>query len=132
VIFRKEEWLRAFIHETIHYLGWDFSGSHAASKAANDVILKEWRGLPANFNLCVYESFCDTWATIFQVLLLEREYGDNGFDRKNTIVSFLDKERRHSLGQCRKVMAHLGITWFDLETPGLAAATYREKTPILA
>jgi hypothetical protein len=29
-------------------------------------------------------------------------------------------------------MAHLGITWSDLETPGLAAATYREKTPILA
>ena len=129
VIFRKEEWLRAFIHETIHYLGWDFSGSHAASKAANDVILKEWRGLPANFNLCVYESFCDSWATIFQVLLLKG--GGHNRKRKNTIELCMEKERRHSLAQCAKIMEHLGITWAELETPG-SMATYRENTPILS
>ena len=133
VVFRKEEWLRALIHETVHFMGWDFSGDAEAVAQANRAILRNmWRGLPAGHDLRVYESFCDTWATVLQVLLLEREYGDNGFDRKNTIVSLLDKERRHSLGQCRKVMAHLGITWSDLEKPGLAAATYREKTPILA
>jgi len=129
VVFRKEEWLRALIHETIHFMGWDFSGDEEAAAQANRAILGDmWRGLPPDHDLRVYESFCDTWATILQVLLL-----NNRKNTKNTIVSLLDKERRHSLRQCRKVMAHLGLTWSDLETPGSsAAAAYREKTPILA
>jgi len=126
VVFRKEEWLRALIHETIHFMGWDFSGDVNAVSQADRVILRDmWRGLPASHNLFIFESFCDTWATIFQVLLLDMN------NRKNTIM-LLDKERRHSMGQCRKVMAHLGLTWSDLETPQSAAAEYREKTPILS
>jgi len=130
VIFRAEEWLRALIHETIHYLGWDFSASRAAALVASNTILQDlWKGLPANLNLFVFESFCDSWATIFQILLLQ------SFSKKrNTIVSLLDQERRHSLAQCAKVLGHMGFSLEDFEKTGNneKASKYREKTPILS
>jgi hypothetical protein len=127
VIYRHEEWMRAFIHETFHYLGFDFSGHPEADLASNQVfdILPN---LPQNKNidLRVYESYCDTWATVFLVLLATTE--------KQSWPQLLQQERQYSVGQCAKVLNHYGITladFYQTNSPN-RIKHYRENTAIIS
>jgi hypothetical protein len=63
IVYRKEEWFKVFIHETMHNYGLDF--------AVLDNILRSNKKLQSIFSvqtdIKIFESYCETWARIMNV-----------------------------------------------------------------
>ena len=59
VIFRKEEWFKVFIHETMHNFGLDFCNmeSNKMKELMSSVFKLE-------SNMLMYESYCEFWGII--------------------------------------------------------------------
>jgi hypothetical protein len=123
LIFRREEWLRVLIHETFHFLGLDFSAHVSARDASTYILTGWWRALPSTLDLCVYESYCDVWATLFQVLLIS--------STPSAIHRAIRAERQHSMFQCAKILCFYGFSLKDLCQRERKLA-YQEKTPVLS
>ena len=121
VVYRKEEWLRAFLHETFHYLGLDFSHSPYANEASRILLRELWTGLSPHLELRVYESFCDAWAVLFQIWM----HAANVTSSRSSIRREVD----HSLFQCAKVLTHCNISLNDFRRGN---QHYRENTPVLS
>ena len=63
VIFRKEEWFKVFIHETFHNFGLDFSNMNMTNVDSElNTIFN------VNIEYKLYESYCETWARIINVM----------------------------------------------------------------
>jgi hypothetical protein len=121
LIYRREEWLRGLIHETIHFFGLDFSGFSQKNRA-NILLLKQWKGLSPNMDLYIFESYCDAWAVLLHTVILSTH---------SNLKQNVEQERKHAVFQCAKVLEYTGLTWEMLREPG-AAYHYRESTPILS
>jgi hypothetical protein len=63
VVYRKEEWFKVLMHETIHNLGLDFSD---ADNSISKRRIKQLFNVNSNVNL--YESYAELWARIMNVL----------------------------------------------------------------
>lgn len=63
VIFRQEEWFKVFIHETFHNFGLDFSNMNM-----NNTNSKLNKIFNVNVEYKLYESYCETWARIINVM----------------------------------------------------------------
>ena len=63
VIFRQEEWFKVFIHETFHNFGLDFSNMNM-----NNTDSKLNKIFNVNIEYKLYESYCETWARIINVM----------------------------------------------------------------
>jgi hypothetical protein len=63
IVYRKEEWFKVFIHETMHNYGLDFS--------VLDDILVSNKKLQSIFSIQtdikIFESYCETWARVMNV-----------------------------------------------------------------
>ena len=63
IVYRKEEWFKVFIHETMHNYGLDF--------AVLDDILMSNKKLQSIFSvqtdIKIFESYCETWARVMNV-----------------------------------------------------------------
>ena len=63
IVYRKEEWFKVFIHETMHNYGLDF--------AVLDEILMSNKKLQSIFSvqtdIKIFESYCETWARVMNV-----------------------------------------------------------------
>ena len=59
-IYREEEWLKVFIHETFHCLCLDFNSLHCGD--LNKKFKKDITNVNSDLNL--YESYTEFWATI--------------------------------------------------------------------
>jgi hypothetical protein len=63
IVYRKEEWFKVFIHETMHNYGLDF--------AVLDEILVSNKKLQSIFSvqtdIKIFESYCETWARVMNV-----------------------------------------------------------------
>ena len=69
VVFRKEEWFKAFIHETFHNFGLDFSDMNTTK--VNEKIISIF-GVNSNVNL--FESYTEFWARIINVVFVVLGY----------------------------------------------------------
>jgi hypothetical protein len=73
VVYRKEDWFKTFLHETFHAFGFDFSHvneSHLST--ANRQILNLFRGCDPHLDVRLYETYCETWAQMLNLLILFR------------------------------------------------------------
>jgi hypothetical protein len=63
IVYRKEEWFKVFIHETMHNYGLDFS--------VLEHVLKSNKKLQSIFSvqtdIKIFESYCETWARVMNV-----------------------------------------------------------------
>ena len=88
IVYRKEEWFKVFIHETMHNYGIDFSLlniTNANKRLQNIFSIKK--------EIKIYESYCEIWARVMNVFF-ETYFDINTnkkFSSRTTRRNFLDK-----------------------------------------
>jgi hypothetical protein len=134
-IYRKEEWFKVFIHETFHNLGLDFSNyenSHIDKKILSI--------FPVKADVCLFETYCEMWAEILNVLFIVFNQSKNSETIENMISKvekLLDYERMFSIFQCAKVLKHMGVSYTQLfershQSHMIRNLRYKEKTCVLS
>jgi hypothetical protein len=118
-IFRREEWFKVLIHESFHILGLDFSGLIIPNPSI-------FRNLP---NLKIAESYCETWATLLNILFViffkHPQISREKVEKK--IADCLQWERAFSLFQSAKILQFHGITIHSI-----ANTSYHENTAVFS
>lgn len=119
IIYRYEEWFKVFIHETIHCLGLDFSVME--TKKYDDLIKKIYKGYNKSGDLRLYESYCEMWGEIINILFCalsssssssKTKKGNSRFPKKihkNTAKTPSAKSafRNHSPQHLQKIKANI-------------------------
>jgi hypothetical protein len=122
-IFRREEWFKVFVHETLHNSVFDFS-----TKNYDDVQLKIKEGLFPGVDqeyLALSETFVEIWATVFAILVNVYDTTKQPLYTRHIhsmISRCLDFERLWSIIQVIKVLHHQGLTYQEL----LSGSKYQE------
>jgi hypothetical protein len=142
-IYRKEEWFKVLLHESFHCLGLDFSG--IGTQESNQMILSQFPGLSPSVDVRLYETYCEMWAEIINLLFLcgpstircksakytpplSKRRSQKGVSRDvgfHCVVRLLQYERVYSVFQAGKLLRHYGLKYTDLFEP---THSYREKT----
>lgn len=133
-VFRKEEWFKVFIHETFHNLGFDFSG---IDNGFSDTYASKI--FPFDLDFRIYESYCETWATIIHSIFVCCE-NKNKIDKTeiiSDISNIIEKETMFSLFQCNKILHHFGMKYENLylqdeESRFARIHKYKESTPVIS
>lgn len=87
IVYRKEEWFKVFIHETMHNYGLDFAEMDIS--AANGLL---HRVFTIQKDVKLYESYCEVWARIMNVVF-ETYFDINSrakFSSRTTRKNFID------------------------------------------
>lgn len=127
IIFRKEEWFKVFIHETMHNFDLDFSLMD--QREFNKNIKKIF---PINSKMNIFEAYCDFWARIvlscFNSFIFLKNDIDNKNKNKNNkkLINFINKkefykvcdlfieiERIFTIYQANKVLKFMDLNYVD-------------------
>ena len=87
IVYRKEEWFKVFIHETMHNYGLDFSEMDISE--ANGLLHKVFT---IQKDVKLYESYCEVWARIMNIIF-ETYFDINSrakFSSRTTRKNFID------------------------------------------
>jgi hypothetical protein len=135
VIFRKEEWLKVFIHETFHNFALDFSDMN--NNEAHKCILKIFE-VTSDVNL--FESYTEFWAEIMNALfcsffsIKDKTNIEDFLEHSEFFINF---ERTYSFFQMVKTLQFMGLNYSDLysntyNSQILRTNLYKEKTNVLS
>ena len=133
VVFRKEEWFKAFIHETFHNLGLDFSGMN--NSACTKKILSIF---PVNSDVNLFESYTEFWARIMNVLFCSYMHTQNNMDHfLNYAEMLINFERMYSFFQMVKILNFMDMEYNQLYEKSVHAENvrkhlYKEDTNVLS
>lgn len=128
VIYRKEEWYKVFIHETIHNLGLDFSTMNNSN--TRDYILDIF---PINSDVKLYEAYTDAWAKILNVLVCSYQISDKTFENYyENATLYINLERTHCFFQAIKILNHMGLDYDDLYNKSEKTKLFKEETSIFS
>jgi len=128
VIYRKEEWYKVFIHETIHNLGLDFSSMNNSN--TRNYILDIF---PINSDVKLYEAYTDAWAKILNVLVCSYQTSDKTFeDYYKNATLYINLERTHCFFQAIKILNHMGLDYDDLYIKSEKTKLFKEETSIFS
>ena len=132
VVFRKEEWFKAFIHETFHNFGLDFSDINMIK--VNEKIVSIFQ---VNSNVNLFESYTEFWARIINVIFCSF----TNMEDKNNINEFLinseffiNYERIFSFFQMVKILNFMGLTYNNLYKKNdlYKKTLYKENSNVLS
>jgi hypothetical protein len=122
VIYRKEEWFKVFIHETIHNMSLDFSDM--STQELEPIHSKILRIFKINSKVNLYEAYTECWARIIHSLF----QAQGSLSQLNFI---LNKEQTFMNNQCSKILYFYGVKYSDLLL-GNANAVYKENTNVFS
>jgi hypothetical protein len=106
VIFRKEEWFKAFIHECFHTYGLDFSGM------GRDYMIHAMRDIfPVDSTGNLFETYAETWARIIHCAYCAFEMTNNASDFWQAARNLLHCERIFSIIQLINVLNHVNLDY---------------------
>ena len=94
IVYRKEEWFKVLIHETMHNYGLDFSEMDIS--AANGLLHKMFT---IQKDVKLYESYCEVWARIMNIVF-ETYFDINSrakFSSRTTRKNFIDNITKKSI-----------------------------------
>jgi hypothetical protein len=100
-IFRKEEWEKVFIHESIHAFGMDFASYNRLNDTANRQMLEFFRITGWQHDLRLYEAYTETWASILNILFRVKT--------AKQIPSAIRRQQDWSINQYMKIMEHYNL-----------------------
>lgn len=120
IIYREEEWLKVFIHESFHYFGLDFA--YAQSPMVNTELKKMFCVSP---EIQLYESYTEFWAEMVTMVIYSTIHTDD-------LSIIIDIEVSHSLGQAKKVLEIQDLTYADVIAPCKKTKRYEEDTNVFA
>jgi hypothetical protein len=135
VVFRKEEWFKAFMHETFHNFGLDFSDMNQTM--INTKILSIF---PVNSEVNLYESYTEFWARIMNSLFCSYINTKNKGDIDEFLTNaefFINFERIFAFFQMTKVLNFMGITYKDMynnsiQSENMRKTMFKENTNVLS
>jgi len=128
-VFRREEWFKVFMHETFHCFGLDFSSSNG--DVSNQRILSLFKAVDPNTDIRLYETFCEMWAEIFNVMfcIFMNKRGECTQFSNRKYFAVLQKERRFSIYQSNKILRRAGYNYKSIFMHPLNnKPKYAEKT----
>ena len=146
VVYRKEEWFKVLIHELFHAFGLSFIESDMPDgmDAAMQAMLEKTYAIshPVRF----YETYCEIWARILNVVFACFAYGEHGNHADSDIdfaifgecvLKGLHKDAEFAVHQCAKIMQHMDIPASVMLNPtkdnrAMVAEKYRENTNVFA
>lgn len=135
VVFRKEEWFKVLIHETIHNFGLDFSNMN--NDNINNFILNIFN---VNSHVNAYEAYTEFWAEIINACFCSF----NSLKDINNLNHFLSNcefyinfEITYSFFQLVKILNFMGLSYNDLYSNSIKSGIardnfYKEKTSVLS
>lgn len=123
VIYRKEEWFKVFIHETIHNYGLDF----AFMRQYEEENILKYFGITSNkFQVRLYEAYTESWARIMNALICAFNAEHDNFDRFMVLAdSNIQLERLNAYFQTAKILKYMKLSMDNL-------ADYNEETSNLS
>ena len=138
IIFRKEEWFKVLIHESIHNFGLDFSDMDITT--STKIILNLF---PVNSEVTLFESYTELWAEIMNALfcsffhLKDKNNKNNKEEFFKNAEFFLNFERCYSFFQLVKTLDFMGLSYTDLfsntfESKKLRDTLYKEDSNVLS
>jgi hypothetical protein len=125
IVYRKEEWFKVMIHETIHNFSLDFSGLDV-----NECHEKILSIFPVKSEVNLYEAYTEVWAEIMNALFCSFNKLDDKKDIEQFIINsefFLYFERSYSFFQLVKTLNFMGLTYKDLYSSSFESKMKREK-----
>ena len=132
LVYRREEWLKVLIHETMHILCLDFSGMEYEGLKKNVSEL-----FPIESDFLISETYSEFWANTINNYMLSYILMDNVpsldmFIKFNDLFSYYEK--MFSLLQLTKILNHMGLVYEDLyskkELSVEKRKLYKEKTNV--
>ena len=134
-IFRKEEVMKVFIHETFHILGLDFSNMTAVN-----LNIKIGKLFPINSQYNLHEAYSEFWASIMNALFSAYFLIDDKTDINDFILYSefcMQFEQIFSLFQCVKVLDFMGMQYINLFgtdqiSQNVRKYLYKENTNVFA
>jgi hypothetical protein len=135
VIFRREEWLKVFIHETFHNFELDFSGMN--NDYIHNCILDIFK---VNSDVRIFEAYTEFWAEIINALFcsfFSLKYVERDYEFLSHAEVFINFERSYSFFQLTKALDFMGLEYKDLysntkRSAIMRDALYKEKTYVLS
>jgi hypothetical protein len=127
VVFRREEWFKVFVHETMHAFGLDFSSAPSSQQSVcNDLIHKNIPGTHPVDDLRLNESYCEMWAELTEIMVRAK-------GKKTEFTQIWKAEVEFSLFQATKVLWQSGHRSFreylePNDKGDNGKETYRENT----
>lgn len=122
VIYRKEEWFKVFIHETIHNYGLDFS---PIDTNCYEVLLKYF-GIEKTLQLKLFEAYTESWAKILNCLLLAFDEEQTNLDKFiNTAQRNIQIEQLFSYYQVCKILKYMNLSFGSM-------TSYEEETAVIS
>jgi hypothetical protein len=110
IIFRKEEWLKVFIHECFHLFCLDFCDVQFNAVP----LFKKMYHIDSEF--LIFESFTELWARTINVSIISYHTKDNiTYEEYEELVKInLQVERIYCIAQMNHVLNNMGYTYEDL------------------
>lgn len=135
IVFRKEEWFKAFMHETFHNFGLDFSDM--SQEKCNERILSIF---PVNSEVNLYESYTEFWARIMNALFCSYINMKKKSDIDEFLTNaelFINFERIFAFFQMIKVLNFMDMSYKDmykdtLESENIRKTMFKENTNVLS
>jgi hypothetical protein len=135
VVFRKEEWFKAFIHETFHNFGLDFSDMNTS--ACNSKILSIFK---VNSEVNLFEAYTEFWARLMNALFCSYINMKNKNDINDFLTNaelFINFERVFAFFQMVKVLNFMDLSYQNLYEKGIHSENirktmYKEDTNVLS
>ena len=127
VVYRKEEWLKVFIHETFHALGLDnISFTQKTNRELKTLF-------PISSDISVGEAYCEFWARIMKCCIfaffgtLKVKIKERRIVYMRAVSALLNTERMFSIFQGIKVLRYMNLSYNDMIDTGRKASAKREK-----
>lgn len=135
VVFRKEEWFKAFIHETFHNFGLDFSDMY--TQTCNLKILTIFK---VNSEVNLFESYTEFWARLINVLFCSYIHMNNKNDAEEFLTNaklYINIERVYGFFQMVKVLNFMDMSYKNLyentiHSENIRKTRYKEDTHVLS
>jgi hypothetical protein len=127
VLYRKEEWMKVFLHETFHTFGLDFSGTKQTN--INEFVKKHFS---IEIDACLYESYTEFWGEVIHMVFLSYYLKPN--DKSHFLQTFLyilTIEINHTLLQVSKILHHMDLHYLHFINKQ-AMLKYKENTPVFS
>ena len=125
IIYRKEEWFKVLIHESMHNFALDFSDMNM--KVCHEKILDIF---PVDSEVNLYEAYTEIWAEIMNALFCSFFVLKDKIDVKEFLDNsefFLNFERNYSFFQMTKTLDYMGIKYKDLYLKNSVSDLVRKK-----
>ena len=125
-IYRIEEWMKVFFHETFHCLGLDFSHLNDVSYETK---INQMFDVDSKQGIRLYESYCECWANLFSTIVRSFFQSDDKHHYKLLCKQDHLSEVQFSSYQLIKILNHYHTTYEQYVNH---RGKITENTPILS